>query len=812
MIWAAFYYLKGSSVTQNAMKMTYRLVVLFLFITTLDTTAFTQCPGSLECEGSQVLCSIDQLNGFTCSTPYTPNTSFPTPDLCRGVGVPHNLNWWAFVGSGGPLNLTFNFDINNCEIGQGLQAGVFKGSCDGSFIWDCNASCNTSTFTLSGFTDPCAIYFVWVDGCNGDACDYTISVNGNGGSPMLPDPMPPLQVLGEPCAGGTVEVSFPGYPDGCLPYYEWTVDGVPTGGPRNESIELSIPCEDPLNTLEVCLTATIGNPSAGPGSICDQDMVCTTIVPTPPEVHIGECEVICFEDLPLIWHGIVVTSSCINPPCSIRTNISGSDCCVDSIKSFILLPPPMAGSLDTFICDPEIPFVAENSMTYTGEICDELIEFKSPVSHPACPTSTPLCDTAFYLSIGRLAYEKEWDISCAACAGEVTICPNIEFQTDCPAFEGQVRISLVWVDPENGDTLDVTEGDGCMSVTEPGEYCVYVQGTYRGHTCGLVIPECIVVDSSYFENPVISGNNFLCEETIGIYETDSDTAICEYLWTIPDTQGLILTMNPDSSSIEVDWTGHTGNEAEVCLQVTRDCSIRDTCWTVYFDTTETLANDTTIKCQDDTIVLQEPRPFDTRTWSTGDTTHSIQVEASGTYCVDGSGGDSSCQVSKCFVVIDQSLTIIDTTITNDHGDGDGSITLSVQSTDTITGIEWNNGDTTISIDSLDAGDYTVTITTELGCVYIFTFNVPLSTATSNTAGKLDLNIIPNPGATLRLYPPKALGDVESMEIISLSGKTVYFSSFPQLLFDASSLSDGLYLVKIEMKDGSTRILKWTKVD
>ena len=33
------------------------------------------------------------------------------------------------------------------------------------------------TFTLSGRTVSCEAYYVWVDGCNGDVCTYTMSVN-----------------------------------------------------------------------------------------------------------------------------------------------------------------------------------------------------------------------------------------------------------------------------------------------------------------------------------------------------------------------------------------------------------------------------------------------------------------------------------------------------------------------------------------------------------------------------------------------------------------------------------------------------------
>ena len=249
---------------------------LFALLLLLGQISNAQCPGALNCESAEVFCAIDYLNGFACNTPNSPNSSFPHANLCFGVGTPTNLNWWGFVGNGLPLSLIINFDIGGCQNLEGVQAGVFEANCDGSQIWDCNANCNTSTFTLSGATQKCEIYYLWVDGCNSDICTYTISVSGSGGPPTLLRPMPSLQVSGDLCAGGNVGVCFPGYADSCDPVFEWTVDGTPAGGPDDDCVEITLPDSEPFAPIQVCLTATIGNPNV-PGAICDQDIVCTTV-------------------------------------------------------------------------------------------------------------------------------------------------------------------------------------------------------------------------------------------------------------------------------------------------------------------------------------------------------------------------------------------------------------------------------------------------------------------------------------------------------------------------------------------------------
>ena len=163
----------------------------------------------------------------------------------------------------------------------------------------------------------------WTD-VTENVCTYTITVNGGGGPPMLQRPMPRLTINGTPCACGTVDVCFPGYSDGCDPVFEWTVDGVPTGGPEDDCVEVMIPENVmPGDRIRVCLTATIGNPLVM-GGACDQDFTCIDVIPIPPEQHIGTCRVVCFEDQPVFWQGIPITSSCINPPCSVRTDHSWS--------------------------------------------------------------------------------------------------------------------------------------------------------------------------------------------------------------------------------------------------------------------------------------------------------------------------------------------------------------------------------------------------------------------------------------------------------------------------------------------------------
>lgn len=787
------------------------LITIFLFLNT-SQLHFAQCPGALTCEFAQLLCSADQLNHFTCINPSFTNTAFPYPNLCFGAGVAHNISWWAFVGSGSPMTMTFEFRPYNCELGQGIQVGVFEGDCKGNNIWDCNSSCNSSTFSLSGSTKACEIYFLWIDGCNKDVCPFNITVKGDGGPPIIQKPMPSLQISAEPCACGTINVCFPGYLGRCEPYYEWTIDGVPTGGPNDNCVDLVIPDTVlPGLSIEVCLTATIGNPSL-PDGICNQDSTCTTITPKAREVHYGECQLVCFEERPVFWHGIPITSSCINPPCSVRTTTGIQGCCVDSIKQFLLLPPSNIGSRDTFICDANTPFRAVNDNVYRGEICDELIEFQREVSDSSCPDQVTMCDTSYYLTIGRFEYDLNWEVQCDSCEGVMSLCPNVTYSGECPLFQGQVDIVLTWIDSENGDTLEVTQGLDCIQVTEPGRYCLYVSGTYKDIQCESNGRECIVLNSIDFgQTPLILGDQYLCQTYLGSYEIENHSEVCEYLWSVHDNQGIILTpSSSDSSKIEVDWTGRTSNQATMCVEVLRDCGRRDTCWSVYFDTTETLATDTILLCPQDTIQLEEPVILSDRSWSNGETTSSIEVVGPGTFCVNGTPAEGSCELSKCFVITQRNLTISDTTITDDSGSGNGSITVMIETDDTIDQIEWNTGDTSLTISELMAGVYTLNVRTKSGCVYTFVFEVHLSTATKVVSYFDAWWIIPNPGVEFKMHPQSAVDKIQEIRVVNAQGLTVMTFDPKKGYPDFRDLSTGIYFIVIKGIDEKVTVKKWVK--
>lgn len=136
-------------------------------------------PPNMRC-GKAAFLFIDNTTTAYSQNFAMSNADFPNPSLCFGAGAPHNLGWYRFVAKGGGvLRLTFKFDPSSCQLQQGIQAGVL-GDCSGAEVFDCNAGCNTTDFELSFVADQgMEDYFLWVDGCNGDVCEYEFQVQGD---------------------------------------------------------------------------------------------------------------------------------------------------------------------------------------------------------------------------------------------------------------------------------------------------------------------------------------------------------------------------------------------------------------------------------------------------------------------------------------------------------------------------------------------------------------------------------------------------------------------------------------------------------
>ncbi|MCC6815842.1 MAG: hypothetical protein IT267_05480, partial [Saprospiraceae bacterium] len=156
----------------------FNFILISLCIIVSSKTSHTQCtpPSADNCEDAYVFCSLDELNGYSCVNTASTNPSGCSP-LCPTGGVASNTSWWAFVTEGGTVCLTITF--SNCTVnGTGVQFGIW-GDCNCSESIFCDPSCTGPGIrTACGKFEPCKTYYLFVDGCSDNVCNFTINTPG----------------------------------------------------------------------------------------------------------------------------------------------------------------------------------------------------------------------------------------------------------------------------------------------------------------------------------------------------------------------------------------------------------------------------------------------------------------------------------------------------------------------------------------------------------------------------------------------------------------------------------------------------------
>ena len=528
---------------------------------------------TFDCSQAENICSLMELNEYNCSNNHPPGPVNRLP-LCLGNGVNDNAGYFAFIGDGMPLQIGIEIDLGNCNFGFGLEVSVYEGDCSNGVIWDCDLSCGQNMLTLSGPTKKYQVYYMVVDGCNGDICPFRIQTSRQAPAITLPDSMGQIELLGDFCPGGRVHAVYSRFRDTCFPNYIWDINFPVSQDFVGDSISFEIPENAvPGTTITFELIVGIGNPNR-PDIFCDSDTVTAISPPIAPiEKRYGPCKIICYEDQPIICNGGPISGD----SCIIRGRPMGENCFVDSIFKFVLLDQPQMGFLDTLICGPT-PFRGPDGNIYQGDICGDVIRFQRSVTSLECPGETALCDTSMQLYLLNYDYKSDLDIECSDCENKVLICPNVTPKTDCPYWDNRISIELEWKNALTGMTLGKTKGDGCLEVTTTGTYSYDVTATYQSRVCTSTRTELVQIDESYFYETKITGDTVICADSVGSYSIASSPTFCEAAWRVVGGMGTILTPNSeDSTTIRVKWGSLMRDTVLVCAEVETDCNRTEVC-------------------------------------------------------------------------------------------------------------------------------------------------------------------------------------------------------------------------------------------
>jgi len=510
-----------------------------------------------ECEQSSVLCSLDELNGYACNNPSTiPSPCIP---LCSQGGVGHNTSWWGFVTNGG--NITITMEIGGCTTQQGLQFGIW-----GDCVCREEVVCRSipcippnSTSTVNVNLTACKTYYLWVDGCSGDICDFTLHTSG-GGPPEL-TPLNPInnvasRIIQPVCVGACNYLFFVNpQPGGCAPTYVWTLDGDEVGGNTNE-LRLDFPDE---GDFVICVTAYIGNPSSG--SICSQEgPVCATVKVRPLADKTGLPRTLCYEQVNpggYKWHSQRIFTS--GP---YREQFTDASCCkFDSIVQFTVLSKPIPQKINYISCTGEA-FKTPSGILIPG--CKKDYEFYAGKTQDGYRCDSSALLTAIYPTV-----VPRFTQTCNQ--GIVGISSNLTIVDSCNS-NASFSYKYFWYRQQD-PTKEIISTDDRIFITKPESYCIEVSLTtlFEGQSKTCISTFCYEVqaDTSH-SNLMIAGADTVCinQQNSMVFDTSLVPGIQHFFWELsPD--GTIVTPVPElSNSIDARW--NTKGQKKLCLSFKND--------------------------------------------------------------------------------------------------------------------------------------------------------------------------------------------------------------------------------------------------
>jgi len=304
------------------------LPIFIIVVLAIFGEILAQCipPGANFCKDANLLCSLNELNGYTCSMPNYSNPTGCSP-LCPQGGGAHNTAWWAFVTNGG--NVTITITYQNCSVnGTGVQLGIW-GDCECKESIACQPNCTgAGQFTVNADFQACKLYYLFVDGCSGDVCDFTITTTG-GESPKL-QPLGKINneedLIIDFCKGDCEKNFFiNAQPMGCVAEYVWKLDGKEIIGKNQNSINLIFSDE---NDFQLCVKAIVGNIKSN--SICSEsEQVCAFIKIRNSVDKIGD-KILKKNQYPYDWFGDTIFL-----PGKYRHKFLDMACCpFDSVVTF----------------------------------------------------------------------------------------------------------------------------------------------------------------------------------------------------------------------------------------------------------------------------------------------------------------------------------------------------------------------------------------------------------------------------------------------------------------------------------------------
>jgi hypothetical protein len=192
-------------------------------------------------------------------------------------------------------------------------------------------------------------------------------------------------------------------------------------------------------------------------------------------------------------------------------------------------------------------------------------------------------------------------------------------------------------------------------------------------------------------------------------------------------------------------------------------------------------------------------------WTTGQTSSTLENLVAGLYTVEVTDHNGCMGIMNYTITQPTAPLVVNAVLTPASGDFslDGTIDITVTGGTSPYVYTWSNGEEIQDLDSLNPGNYTITITDAKGCALATTFTVEKASGISENLN-FDLKLFPNPASEFT----KITSGNKFMTRLGLfdeSGKVIESIDINANNYELETghLSNGVYLIEIEIEGQKT---------
>lgn len=493
---------------------------LFLFLFFTQTLFAQNCPPpgfpdpGNTCPQAPILCP--DLDGY-CSTINNNNIEIPFP-CCSGSWTLNNDEWFGFFA--GSTTITIQITPQNCSSGNGsmgLQGAIYDacpfginnpgGSWCNTNLMDIQCNCTQNPFILTANDYVVGeVYWIVLDGCNGNVCDYSVDVLE--GSTVGFAPPNPSAIMGQNIVCQGISADYTVEVASAATIYDWTLDPANAGTLDNQGETLTIHWAPGFSgTAELCVsTANLCYTSASAS--------CLTIQVIPDATQ-SEDITFCPGDSVVLNGQVYYQSATV---LDTLVDINGCDTII-TYNLTLLANPTRSDSIT--LCPGESVTIDGQVYTQAGTVIDTLSALSG-------------CDTIVTYNIALAPYQTRSE-SVSLCPGEsVTINGQVYNQSGIvvdtlPSLQGCDTIVTytltILPQPTRSETIAFCPGEtitlGGTAYTQPGTVTLTVPSSNNG--C-----DTIVTYQLQFLTPAPSNVTINCPNAITVNQSGNGTAVVNY--------------------------------------------------------------------------------------------------------------------------------------------------------------------------------------------------------------------------------------------------------------------------------------------